>query len=65
MEVPILKIAQKKYSGETTVVSMRISKDLLADIDSVASISGRNRNKILSTCLEFALGHMEVVMDKG
>ena len=62
MESPTLRITPKKYAGETTIVSMRIAKDLLKDIDAVASITGRKRNEILTMSLEFALNHMEVVM---
>ena len=66
MAEPILKIMPKKYNGESTIVSMRLAKDLLNDIDNVANSTGRNRNEILTTCLEFALNHMEVVIkDQG
>ena len=62
MSEPILRITPKKYSGETTIVSMRIAKDLLKDIDAVANVTGRNRNEILTMSLEFALNHMEIVI---
>lgn len=62
MSEPILRITPKKYSGETTIVSMRIAKELLKDIDAVANVTGRNRNEILTMSLEFALNHMEIVM---
>lgn len=62
MSEPILRIAPKKYNGETTIISMRVAKDLLKDIDSVAANTGRNRNEILAMSLEFALNHMEIVM---
>lgn len=62
MSEPILKISPKKYNGETTIVSMRMSKELLKDIDNVATLTGRNRNEILTMSLEFALNHMEIVM---
>ena len=62
MSEPILRITPKKYSGETTIVSMRIAKDLLKDIDAVANVTGRNRSEILTMSLEFALNHMEIVM---
>ena len=65
MSEPVLRIQPKKYSGESTVVSMRMSRDLLKDIDSVAAFTGRNRNEILTMSLEFALNHMEVVMRKA
>ncbi len=62
MSEPILRISPKQYNGETTIVSMRVAKDMLKDIDMVASSTGRNRNEILSMSLEFALNHMEIVM---
>ena len=62
MAEPILKISPKKYNGESTIVSMRLAKDLLKDIDNVANVTGRNRNEILTACLEFALNHMEIVL---
>ena len=62
MYEPVLQISPKKYSGETTIVSMRMSKELLKDIDNVAKVTGRNRNEIMAMSLEFALNHMEIVM---
>ena len=62
MERPILRISPKKYAGATTIVSMRMAKDLLKDIDAVANVTGRTRNEILTMSLEFALEHMEIVM---
>ena len=62
MSEPTLRITPKKYSGETTIVSMRLAKELLKDIDAVAAVSGRNRNEILTMSLEFALNHMEIAM---
>ena len=60
MDEPVFLIRQKKYVGETMVVSMRIPKDMLADIDKAAQVSGRTRNEIMSMSLEFALNHMMV-----
>lgn len=60
MSEPILKITPKTYSGETTVISMRLAKDLVKDIDMVANLTGYNRNEILTKSLEFALKNMEV-----
>ena len=64
MADPVLRISPKKYSGETTIVSMRLAKELLKDIDAVANVTGRNRNEILTMSLEFALKHMEIVMQE-
>ncbi len=62
MEKPVLRISPKRYGGETTILSMRIPKDLLKNIDSAAAVTGRTRNEILTMSLEFALDHMEIVM---
>lgn len=62
MENPILHISAKRYNGESTVVSLRLPKDLLADFDNVANTTGRTRNELMSMSLEFALRHMEIVM---
>ena len=43
MQEPKLKITQKKYGGETAIVSMRLSRDLLREIERVAGLTGRNR----------------------
>lgn len=55
-----LIIPQKKYTGETAIVSMRIPKDMLKDIDTAAKAVGRTRNEIMQMSLEFALNHMEI-----
>ncbi len=60
MEEPVFWIRQKKYLGETAVISMRLPKEMLKDIDEAARISGRTRNEILSMGLEFALNHMTI-----
>jgi predicted transcriptional regulator len=62
MAEPVLRIPKKKYSGDTTIVSMRIAKDLLRDIDRLADMTGRNRNEILTMSLEFALTHTEILL---
>lgn len=65
MKEPKLKITPKKYTGDTTVISLRLPKDMLSEIDSVAEMTGRTRNELLLTCLEFALEHMEVTEDNN
>lgn len=55
-----LVIPPKKYTGETSIVSMRIPKDMLKDIDTAAKAARRTRNEILQMSLEFALNHMEI-----
>ena len=60
MDKPVFLIPQKKYTGETTIASMRIARELLQQIDRAASLTGRTRNEILTMSLEFALSHMEM-----
>lgn len=64
MSEPILRISPKKYNGETTIISMRLAKDLVKDVDTIANVTGRNRNEILTMSLEFALNHMQIVMQE-
>lgn len=59
MEEPKLQIPIKRYSGETTVVSVRMPKDMLSEIDRLAAKSGQSRNELLLKCLEFAIDHIE------
>ena len=48
MQTPKMQITPKKYNEETTVISMRMPKDMLREIDSVAEKTGRTRNEILT-----------------
>ena len=54
------QITPKKYTGETAVVSLRLPKDMLRDIDAVAAKAGRTRNEFMSMSLEFALDRLEI-----
>lgn len=64
MNIPKLEITQKKYKEESTVVSIRLPKDMLKEIDEVSKATGRSRNEIMTIALEFALEHIEVSMDQ-
>ena len=59
-EIPKLIIPPKKYKGETTVVSVRMPKNMIADLDKVAESTGRTRNELMLMCMEFALKNLEV-----
>ncbi len=59
MNTPRFEIPVKKYTGGSTVVSFRLPKDMLRDVDEVAARTGRTRNEVLSLCVEFALEHLE------
>ncbi len=54
------RVAPKKYTGESAVVSLRLPKDMLRDIDAAAAKVGRTRNEFMSMSLEFALDHLEI-----
>jgi len=60
VQKPKLQITQKKYTEETAIISMRMPKDMLRDIDAVASKTGRTRNEILMLSMEFALENIEI-----
>lgn len=64
MSEPVFRVPRKKYGGDTTVVSVRISRDLLKDIDKVAEISGRSRNEIMTMSFEFALKHAIILLQE-
>ena len=55
-----LVIQSHKYGGETSVVSVRLPKEMLAEIDNVAERTGRTRSEIMLLSLEFALENLEI-----
>ena len=57
----VLRIEAKRYVEESVVISSRIPKDMLQDIDFVAKESGRTRNEIITMFLDFALKNTEIV----
>lgn len=59
-EKPKLKISSKKYTGETSVISMRLPKTMIKDLDNTAEMTGRTRNEIMIICIEYALKNMEI-----
>jgi len=60
MEEKKLIIAQKRFRGDSTVLSIRIPNDLLEKLDEIASKTGRTRNEIVQTCLEYAVTNLEI-----
>lgn len=53
-------LAKKKYSGSTSVVSLRMPDELLNKIDQVCEITGRTRNEIIIKSLDFAIEKLEI-----
>lgn len=61
MEEPTLRIEPKKYTGESTVVSMRMPRDMVQELDRIAADTGYTRTELMMICLEFSMNHMEIV----
>ena len=57
---PKLSITAKKYTGETSVVSVRFSSDMIKKLDEMAQATGRTRNEIIMLCLEFAIDNATI-----
>lgn len=55
-----LVVSSKKYKGETSVVSLRMPKDMIDAIDEVSRKTDRARNDIVLKCIEFALENLEI-----
>ena len=55
-----LIIKKKKYQGESMVVTSRLPVELVTELDKIAEVSGRTRNELIQTCLEFAIQNLEV-----
>lgn len=50
----------KKYTGETSVVSVRFPGDMIKKLDEMAQATGRTRNEIIMLCLEFAIDNATI-----
>lgn len=57
-----LIISAKKYRGDTSVVSVRLPNDLIQKIDEIVEKTGRTRNEIIQTCIEFSIE--QLIIDK-
>lgn len=55
-----LVIPTKKYRGDSTVVSVRLPNDLIARLDEIAVSTGRSRNELIQTCLEFSVENIVI-----
>ena len=60
MEKKKLIIQPHRYGGETTVISLRLPKEMQKVIDEAAAATGRTRNEILVMSLEYALENMVI-----
>lgn len=53
-------IKPKKNYGESSVVSARLPNELIKELDSLASRTGRTRNEIVMMCIEFSLDNVQI-----
>lgn len=61
MKIPTLRVEPKKYTGESTVVSMRMPRDMVQELDRIAASTGYTRTELMMACLEFSMNHMEIM----
>lgn len=55
-----LIILPRKYKGETSVVSARLPIEMIRTLDEIAENTGRNRNEIITLCLEYAVDNLSI-----
>lgn len=55
-----LKVTMKKYTGETSVVSLRMPNELISKLDEVCEKIGRTRNDLIIKSLDFALENIVI-----
>ena len=55
-----LVISSKKYRGDSTVISIRLSDELVKELDKIAEETGRTRNEVIQKCLAFAVDNLEI-----
>ena len=59
----ILRISERKYQGETEVVSARLPSELVKELNFIAKETGRSRNEIIELCLTFAVSRIKIEKD--
>lgn len=60
MSDEVLKISERKYQGDTEVVSARLPGELVKELNFIAKETGRSRNEIIELCLTFAIHRVEI-----
>ena len=49
--------------GKTSVVSVRLSDDMIKRLDAITDRTGHSRNELIQLCVEFGLDNMEIKED--
>ena len=60
MEKEKFVVKVKKNYGETSVVSARLTMEIVKKLDHAANNTGRTRNELILLCIEYALTKLEV-----
>lgn len=60
MEKVKFTIKPKRFTEESTVMSVRVPKDMVRALDEAAAKTGRTRNELVTMSLEYALENMEI-----
>lgn len=55
-----LTIKERKYQGQTEVVSARLPSELVKELNAIAKETGRSRNEIMEMCLTFAVERVKI-----
>ena len=50
----------KEDADESQVLSVRMPKGMLKDLDAIAQKTGRTRNELIVMSIEFTLDHLEI-----
>ena len=53
-------IFPKQFRGDSTVISVRLPKDMVEAVDAIVKKTGRNRNEVIQKCLTFAINNLEI-----
>ncbi len=60
MNNEILKISERRFKGDTEVLSVRVPGDLVRELTFIAQETGRSRNEIIEKCLTFAVNRIKI-----
>ena len=60
MNDEMLTIKERKFQGDTEVVSARLPSELVKELNFVAKETGRSRNEIIELCLTFAMNRIKI-----
>ena len=59
-KAPAFQVKRRRYTAASTVISLRLPKDMVEALDKAASETGRTRNEFIAMALEFALENLDV-----